>query len=244
MSAATARILVVDDEADLRETVTDYLRLHGLDARGADGGPAMRRAMAERPADLVVLDVRMPGEDGLTLARELRAGHDVGIVMATAVGDIVDRVVGLELGADDYVAKPLDLRELLARIRAVLRRRSGCAAREPAAAAEIRFGAYRFDGAAGELRCPAGKAIRLTRSECDLLAAFARHPNRVLSRDELLGLVHGEEADPFDRSIDMRVARIRRKIETDPGQPAVIRTVRGAGYVFQPAAVGGKLLPD
>jgi two-component system phosphate regulon response regulator OmpR len=109
--------------------VTDYLRLHGLDARGADGGPAMRRAMAERPADLVVLDVRMPGEDGLTLARELRAGHDVGIVMATAVGDIVDRVVGLELGADDYVAKPLDLRELLARIRAVLRRRSGCAAR-------------------------------------------------------------------------------------------------------------------
>lgn len=226
------RILVVDDEADLRETVADYLRHHGLDARAVDGGAAMRRVLAEWPADLVVLDVRMPGEDGLTLARELRASRDIGIVMATAVGDVVDRVVGLELGADDYVAKPLDLRELLARVRAVLRRRAD---RMPAVSpteVAVRFGRFAFDADRGELRCPAGEAIRLTRSERELLAAFACNPGRVLTREELLDLLKGDDADAFDRSIDMRIARIRRKIEVDPGRPEIIRTVRGAGYVF------------
>lgn len=258
---AAASILVVDDEADLRETVSDYLRLHGLDTRAADGGAAMRRMLAAAPVDLVVLDVRMPGEDGLSLARELRSTRDVGIVMATAVGDIVDRVVGLEVGADDYVAKPLDLRELLARVRAVLRRRGRCGAGriDPAppdsgglgsapragTLPTVRFGRHEFDPAASELRCPEGRAIRLTRSECDLLGAFARNPNRVLSRDELLGLVHGDEADSFDRSIDMRIARIRRKIEVDPARPAVIRTARGAGYIFAcPGAADTGLLPD
>jgi len=228
-----ASIVVVDDEPDLRETIGDYLRIHGFRVTLADGGRALRGVLDLGPVDLVVLDVRMPDECGLSIARWLRAGGDVAIVMATAAGDVIDRVVGLEVGADDYVAKPVDLRELLARIRAVLRRRA-----TDAAAVSIdgdqapRFGAFRFDQARALLSDDGGREIRLSRSEASLLAAFAAHPDRVLSRDMLLDLASGKDGDPFDRSIDMRIARIRRKIEPDPAHPAVLRTVRGAGYIF------------
>ena len=226
-------VLVVDDEADLRETMCEYLRLHGFRTTAADGGAAMRRVLAGQVVDLVVLDVRMPGESGLSLARELRSLHEVGIVMATAVGDVIDRVVGLEIGADDYVPKPLDLRELVARIRAVLRRRAGSPTPVPAAvAAQTPFGRYRLDHVSRRLLDPEGREVVLTRMELDLLAAFAAFPNQVLSRERLLDLAHGKDAEPFDRSIDMRIARIRRKIEADPARPSIIRTVRGSGYVF------------
>lgn len=236
MTAAAPHILVVDDERDLRDTVCDYLCLHGFRATPADGGSAMWRVLATDPVDLVVLDVRMPEVGGLALAQELRAGHAVGIIMATAAGDLVDRVVGLETGADDYVAKPLDLRELVARIRAVLRRRAVAPAPVPAPVGMCSFGAYRLDAEARRLVDAAGAEVALTRMELDLLAAFAAHPHQVLSRERLLDLAHGKDAEPFDRSIDMRIARIRRKIEPHPARPVVIRTVRGSGYIFTPAA--------
>ncbi|MCC7271539.1 MAG: response regulator [Alphaproteobacteria bacterium] len=233
MTVPAPHILVVDDEADLRDTVCDYLRLYGMRASAAEDGAAMRRALAGDPVDLVVLDVKMPGEGGLLLARWLREHHRIGIVMATTMGDLVDRVVGLEVGADDYVAKPLDLRELTARIKAVLRRRgrAGPAAIETHA---VGFGRFRFDAAAHRLLDERGEAVAMTRMETDLLAAFAANPDRVLSRERLLDLAHGKEVEPFDRSIDMRIARIRQKIEPDPSKPSVIRTVRGAGYIFTP----------
>ncbi|BBK32367.1 DNA-binding response OmpR family regulator [Stella humosa] len=250
MTAGPAHILVVDDEADVRSTIADYLRLHGLRASTADGGRAMRAILAADRVDLVLLDIRMPDEDGLTLARELRGSHPVGIIMATAAIETIDRVVGLELGADDYLAKPLDLRELLARVRAVLRRRGVTATPRPAP--DVRFGQFRFDPEGRRLSGPDGGLVRLTRMELDLMAAFAANPDRVLSREALLDLAHGKDADPFDRSIDMRINRIRRKVEVDPARPQIIRTVRGAGYIFvtegHSAAVGhkagAKLLPD
>ncbi|MGE0717884.1 MAG: response regulator [Alphaproteobacteria bacterium] len=239
MTARTGhRILVVDDEADLRETVCDYLHHYGLAAASAGDGTAMRAALAEDVFDLVVLDVKMPGESGLVLARWLREHHRVGIVMATAMGDLVDRVVGLEVGADDYIAKPLDLRELLARIKAILRRRDEAEpAPGPAPCADpsTRFGRFQLDAGARRLLDPDGVDLRLTRMEIDLLVAFSANPNRVLTREQLLDLAHGKDAEPFDRSIDMRIARIRQKIEADPAKPALIRTVRGAGYIFAPA---------
>ncbi|MGE0725387.1 MAG: response regulator [Alphaproteobacteria bacterium] len=238
MAGAVHRIVVVDDEADLRETIAEYLRVHGYVVAAADGGRALRTLFETECFDLAVLDIRMPEECGLSVARWLRARGDVAIIMVTAAGDVVDRVVGLEVGADDYVAKPIDLRELLARIRAVLRRRAAAATTMPSAASipaplgPPRFGAYRFDRARALLCDDSGRQIRLTRSEADLLEAFASNPDRVLSRDTLLDLARGKDVDPFDRSIDMRIARIRRKIETDPARPAVLRTVRGAGYIF------------
>jgi two-component system phosphate regulon response regulator OmpR len=198
----------------------------------------MRGILAEQPADLVILDISMPGEDGLSLARFLRANTDVGIVMLTAAGEVVDRVVGLEIGADDYIAKPVDLRELLARIRAVLRRRRAAPAErtgaEPASAAMVQIGACQLDLEAHRLYDADGQEVPITSMEFDLLKAFVEHPNRVLSRDQLLDLAHNKDWEPFDRSIDIRIARLRRKIEADPSKPQVVKTVRGAGYIFVP----------
>ena len=233
--AAPVEILVVDDELDLREMVAEYLMRHGFRVRTAMDGEAMTAKLQEKTADLVILDIAMPGEDGLTLARRLREHSDVCIMMLTASGEIVDRVVGLEMGADDYLAKPFDLRELLARVRTVLRRRADADARsaQPVALPDIlRFGRWLLDLDAHKLIGEGGEELRLTSMEFDLLHAFARRPNKVLSRNQLLDLAHHRDWEPFDRSIDIRVARLRRKIERDPAKPQIIKTIPGAGYMY------------
>lgn len=235
-----AHIVIVDDEPGIRITLEEYLMLQGYRVTCADGGEALRRIVEEEAIDLVVLDITMPGEDGLSLARFLRETQDVGIIMLTAAGDVVDRIVGLEMGADDYLAKPVDLREFLARVKAVLRRSAAMAAgagagaegAEGVAVSEARFGACRLDLDAHKLFDAEGAEIPITSMEFDLLKAFAEHPNRVLSRDQLLDMAHDRDWEPFDRSIDIRIARIRRKVERDPAKPQVIKTVRGAGYLF------------
>jgi DNA-binding response OmpR family regulator len=237
-----AHIVVVDDEPEIRLMLSDYLGHAGFRVSTAEGGAAMRQLLAEQPADLVILDVTMPGEDGLSLARFLREHtKGVGIVMLTAAGGVVDRIVGLEMGADDYIAKPVDLRELLARVRSVLRRLQLPAVPEVAAEAKenarsVRFGVFRLDLEAHRLYAADGAEVPITSMEFDLLKAFADNPNRVLSRDRLLDLAHNRDWEPFDRSIDIRITRLRRKIEADPAKPQVIKTVRGAGYIFIPTA--------
>jgi len=235
--ADTPHIVVVDDEAQIREAVGEYLELHGFRVSLADGGEALREIMSgDPPVDLVILDLNMPGEDGLTIARYLREHSSVGIVILTAAGQTLDRIIGLEIGADDYMGKPFDLRELLARVKSMLRRISTAQA-EPSLQAggeEIRVGRLRLNTAARKLFDEAGNDIKLTSMEYDLLRAFTANPNRVLDRDQLLDLSHSENSDPFDRSIDVRIARLRRKIEKDPSKPQILKTIRGAGYMFVP----------
>lgn len=233
-------VVVVDDEEDIRESVAEYLTLHGFEVTTADGGPALRTLAAGRkPIDLVILDLRMPGEDGISLARFLREKGGIGIMMLTAQGETVDRIIGYEVGADDYMVKPFDLRELVARVKSLLRRIS--AAPVPAMKVTnktIRFGRFLLDLDAHKLSTDEGGDIPLTAMEFDLLKAFAQHPNRVLNRDQLLDMAHNTRWDPFDRSIDIRITRIRRKIEADPSKPQIIKTVRGAGYMFVPGSHG------
>ncbi|MEQ8818492.1 MAG: response regulator transcription factor [Thalassobaculum sp.] len=235
-------VVVVDDERDIRETVAEYLDMNGYKVSKADGGAALRKIAGQGRIDLAVLDVTMPGEDGLSLARWLREQSGAGVIMLTARDSVVDRVVGIEMGADDYVTKPFDLRELLARVKAVLRRvgRTSAPAADGGGADHrtVRFGACRLDLDAHKLFGPDDGEIPLTAMEFDLLRAFAERPNRVLTRDQLLDLAHNRDFEPFDRSIDIRIARIRRKIEADPAKPAVIKTVRGAGYLFSSTADG------
>jgi len=227
-------VVVVDDEADIRDTLRDYLELKGYRVTCADGGKALREIAERLSFDLVLLDINMPGEDGLSLARFLREQHDAGIIFLTAAGETVDRIIGLEIGADDYMSKPFDLRELHARIKAVLRRTDSSrqvAATEPSEE-KVRFGACMLDLSQHTLHDESGSEISITAMEFDLLKVFAQHPNKVLSRDRILDLAHNRDWDPFDRSIDIRIARLRRKIEPDPSSPSIIRTVRGAGYIF------------
>ena len=229
-----AHIVVVDDDADVRETVGEYLRRNGFAVTEADGGAALREVMASRPIDLALLDINMPGEDGLTLAREIRGSGQAGIIMLTANSDDLDKIVGLEVGADDYVTKPYNPRELLARVKAVLRRarqRDGATA---TLGREVQMGKCRLNLDARKLFEADGTEVPLTSMEYDLLRTFAEHPRRVLSRDQLLDLAHNKEMEPFDRSIDTRITRIRRKIEPDPSKPDCLRTVRCAGYVYNP----------
>jgi DNA-binding response OmpR family regulator len=239
VGSSDAHILVVDDEAGVRDLLQEYLTMHGFAVSAAAGAAAARNVLAAAPpVDLVVLDLRMPGEDGLDFARELRGrrGGGVAIVMLTASGETVDKVVGLELGADDYLAKPFDPRELLARVRSVLRRVQPSTPPKPAGPARtVRFGHRVLDLDAHRLFALDGREVPVTAMEFDLLAAFAGHPNRVLSRDQLLDLAHKGGNDPFDRSVDIRVARLRQKIEPHPDRPRTIKTVRGVGYVFVPA---------
>lgn len=236
--AETASILVVDDEPELRSMLEEYLTKQNFTVLTADGGAALRQIVAEHAVDIVVLDINMPGEDGLSLARFLREHYDVGIIMLTASGEVVDRIVGLEMGADDYIPKPFDPRELLARIKSVLRRVSAAPSPStPAAEANpsrIRFGRCILDMERRQLVTLDGEAVTMTSMEFDLLQTFATHPNRVLTRDQLLEMAHNRDWEPFDRSIDIRVTRLRRKIEVDPTKPQTIKTVRGAGYMFVP----------
>lgn len=231
----SAHIVVVDDEPDLREAVQEYLLDHNYAVSCVDGGPALRALMSERAVDLVILDVNMPDEDGLSIARHLRSVGPVGIIMLTANRDTVDRVVGLEVGADDYLPKPFELRELLARVRSVLRRVATPQAPAATMGQEVRFGRCMLNLEARRLYNLGGDEIPITAMEFDLLRTFAQHPGRVLSRDQLLDMAHTMEMTPFDRSIDMRIGRLRRKIELDPKLPETLKTVRGAGYVFVPA---------
>jgi two-component system phosphate regulon response regulator OmpR len=233
-------ILVVDDELEVREMIRDYLAGNGYAVSAVAGGAEMRRVLSERPANLVILDLRMPGEDGLSLARYLREQGQIGIIMVTASTEVVDRVVGLELGADDYISKPFDPRELLARVRSVLRRTelmSGDHKPVAAMAHEIRMGRCMFNLQSGRLYTLVGEDVPLTSMEFELLKALASRPNRVLSRDQLLDLAHNKEMEAFDRSIDIRIMRIRRKIEENPDKPQVLKTIRGLGYMFVTAEV-------
>jgi two-component system phosphate regulon response regulator OmpR len=234
---ARHRLVIVDDEPELRAMVAEYLGRHGYDVRTAAGGGELDACLADIMPDLLILDVNMPGEGGFAIARRIRARSDVPIVMLTAADEVVDRVVGLELGADDYITKPFDLRELRARIQAVLRRNARTSEAPPATtpASLVRFGDLWLDVDARKLSRDTGEALELTAMEFDLLVAFAHNPNRVLSRERLLDLAHNRDTEPFDRSIDVRIARIRRKVERDPAKPQVIKTMRGAGYMFVPS---------
>jgi two-component system OmpR family response regulator len=238
-------IIIVDDEAPAREMVGDYLRMHGFAVTLCDGGNSLRSAIAAgSEPDLVVLDLNMPEEDGLSIIRDLKSRTNVPVIMLTATASPIDRVVGLELGADDYIAKPCELRELMARIRSVLRR-AGPAKAAPAATEAtsakgekdhlVRFGTKWLDLEAQALRDDEGNEHPLTASEFGLLKVFAANPKRVLSRERLLELANARDSEAFDRAVDLRIMRIRRKIEPDPTKPAVIRTIRGGGYLFSPA---------
>lgn len=234
-------IMIVDDEAPAREMVGDYLKMHGFTVTLCDGGKSLRAAIDGRMPDLVVLDLNMPEEDGLSIIRDLKSRINVPVIMLTATASPIDRVVGLELGADDYVAKPCELRELMARIRSVLRRSApvkNVAAETAAAKSDkdqlVRFGTKWLDLEAQALRDDEGNEHPLTASEFGLLKVFAANPKRVLSRERLLELANARDAEAFDRAVDLRIMRIRRKIEPDPTKPAVIRTIRGGGYLFSP----------
>ncbi|GLR85730.1 response regulator [Bradyrhizobium iriomotense] len=234
-------IMIVDDEAPAREMVGDYLKMHGFTVTLCDGGKSLRTAIQGSMPDLVVLDLNMPEEDGLSIIRDLKSRINVPVIMLTATASPIDRVVGLELGADDYVAKPCELRELMARIRSVLRRSAPvkAVAAEAAAAKSdkdqlVRFGTKWLDLEAQALRDDEGNEHPLTASEFGLLKVFAANPKRVLSRERLLELANARDAEAFDRAVDLRIMRIRRKIEPDPTKPAVIRTIRGGGYLFSP----------
>jgi DNA-binding response OmpR family regulator len=242
---ASARLLVVDDDPSIRTMLREYLQGHGYEVAEAGSGPQMREQLERDLPDAVLLDVRLPGEDGLVLARYLREHYDVGIIMVTASGDVVDRVVGLELGADDYIAKPFDLRELLARLKSVLRRLQGAptAKGQPEGEPQLtgapskrkRFGRCEIDLESHRMFEVGGPEVTITAMEFDLLNTFLSNPNRVLTRDQLLMQTRHREWEPFDRSIDIRIGRLRRKVEPDPrGEPQCIRTVRNAGYMFVP----------
>ncbi len=239
LQPVAARVLVVDDDPDLRELLAGFLGASGFIVDAAADGVQMRARIAQQAPDAIVLDLMLPVEDGLTLARELRKDSDVPILMLSARGEEIDRVVGLEVGADDYLAKPFSPRELLARLRALLRRSRPAATSAPASAAEAarRFGPYALDVAGWRL-LRGDTEVPLTTAEFELLRVFVERPHRVLSRDDLISELKGYTRDAFDRSIDVRVTRLRRKIEPDPAQPVYIRTVRGEGYLFNPRGDG------
>jgi len=231
-------ILVVDDEPEICEIVRQYLESEGFRVTSVHDGAGMRRVMATEAVSLVILDVMLPGEDGLTLARELRdEWPQIGILILTGRGDTVDKIIGLEMGADDYLSKPFHLRELLARTRSVLRRVAP-APRETGKErprSRASFAGWHLDLATRELVSPKGGTVHLTTGEFDLLAAFVVNANQILSRERLLDLARNREGGPFDRTIDVQVGRLRRKLEDDPDSPTLIKTVRGTGYIFTPA---------
>jgi two-component system phosphate regulon response regulator OmpR len=256
LPASAPSLLVVDDEPELRGLLSEYFSRHGFAVRAAEDAAVARTMVAQARPDVAILDVNMPGENGLSLARWLRDSHPgLGLVMLTTAGEAVDRIVGLELGADDYIPKPFDLRELLARVRALQRRlktvpdahmeaaaahsagpKPGLEAGIAPATHRIGFGHCQLDTDMRKLFAEDGSEIDITAAEFDLLALFASHPNRPLNRDQIMEQAHNRGWDVFDRSIDLRVMRLRRKIERNPDKPEVIKTVRNVGYVYVPKA--------
>jgi len=235
---AVSHLLLVDDDLEVLALLRKFLEQHGYSVDVAADGRALWQAVERRLPDLIILDVMLPGDSGLVLCQRLRAEHTVGIVMLTAMGELSDRVVGLELGADDYLTKPFDARELLARVRAVLRRTGET--RSPANDTSrwvLAFDNWQLDVTRRELRSPDNVMIPLSTGEFELLLVFVEHPRRVLSRQQLLDMARGETYDAFDRSIDVQVSRLRRKLETDSTGASMIRTVRNGGYLFTPQVV-------
>jgi two-component system OmpR family response regulator len=229
-------ILIVEDDREISALVARYLRANDHRATVAANGRDVDRALADGRFDLMVLDLNLPGEDGLSICWRLRdSGSSLPIIMLTAKGEEIDRIIGLETGADDYVPKPCNPRELLARIKAVLRRGSGESVTPPGEAAVFAFAGWKLNASLRELLSPAGARVAITGAEFDLLYAFCERPGRVLSRDQLLDLTQGRVAGPFERSIDVLVSRLRQKIERDPHDPEVIKTIRSGGYLFTPA---------
>jgi two-component system, OmpR family, response regulator len=230
---APDHILIVDDDAEIRSLLTQYLVKNGLRVTAVGDGRAMAQALDAGRIDLIVLDLMLPGDDGLTLCRNLRAKSGVPIIMLTARGEETDRIVGLEMGADDYLAKPFSARELLARIKAILRRaRSLPDNLQPDSARYLRFAGWVLDTVHRQLVSAANVVTPLSGAEYRLLRIFLGHPNRVLNRDQLVDLTQGREADPLDRSIDVQVSRLRNRLGDDPREPRLIKTVRGEGYVL------------
>jgi DNA-binding response OmpR family regulator len=239
MSKASPHVLIVDDDPAIRDLLRDCLEPEGFRISEAADSAGMNAALSTGGADLVTLDLMLGGENGLVLAAGLRARHAIPIVMITGKGDMVDRVVGLEMGADDYIAKPFHPREVVARIRAVLRRAQPAAPAGPPQGSAIAFNGFRLDPGRREVFDPADEPVALTTAEFNLLELFTRHPQRVLSRDMIMDLLKGHEWTPFDRSIDALVSRLRRKVEADPDNPVLIKTVRGVGYLFTPKGETG-----
>jgi two-component system OmpR family response regulator len=226
-------VLVVDDDAEIRELLREYLQKQGYRVTALADGKSLRAAVATSHPDLIILDLMLPGEDGLTLCRDLRARSEVPIIMLTARGEETDRIVGLEMGADDYVPKPFSPRELLARIKSVLRRaRSLPENLKPEEAGAYRFAGWTLDVATRNLTAPDHVVVALSGTEFRLLRVFLEHPNRVLTRDQLIDLMLSRDAGPFDRAIDVQVSRLRHRLRDDAREPAIIKTVRGQGYVF------------
>ena len=234
---STPHILIVDDHRELRDLVSGVLTKEGFRVSTAADGRAMRQVLADGRIDLILLDLMLPGEDGLSLCRILRAESNIPIIMLTAKGDELDRVIGLEMGADDYLPKPFGSRELVARIKAVLRRGkdNASSAKSDPRPTQYQFDRWRLDTGARELIRDDGTTLPLSTGEYDLLIAFVERPQRVLSRDQLLDLARGRAASALDRSIDTQVSRLRRKLEQDPSDPKIIKTVWGGGYMFTPA---------
>ncbi|WP_422003231.1 response regulator [Reyranella sp.] len=226
--------MLVEDDREIRTMVARFLEKRGLRVSAAGDAKGMDRLMQASRIDLIVLDLMLPGEDGLSICRRLRANSSVPIIMLTASGDPVARVVGLEMGADDYVPKPFEPNELLARIRAVLRRSNGLGQIPENQPTSMRFAGWHVNAVTRNLHNPEGSRVILTSAEFDLLLAFCRHPQRTLTRDQLLDLTQGRSGAPLDRSVDILVSRIRRKIESDPRNPELIKTVRSGGYIFTP----------
>lgn len=233
----TMTLLLVDDDSEICELLSDLLRKYGYQVLTANDGVQMFRLLDQHKVDLIILDVMLPGEDGLTLCRRLRGQSIIPIIMLTANGEDTDRIIGLEMGADDYMAKPFNPRELVARIKAVLRRSQDMQmviADKHTLTEKIKFSGWTLDTAARRLLSPDNIEITLSAGEFSLLSTFISRPKRILSRDQLLELLHNRTPGPFDRSIDIQVSRLRQKLETDPKKPQIIKTVRGGGYIFSP----------
>jgi two-component system OmpR family response regulator len=228
-------VLLVEDDGEIRDLVSQFLCANGVHVATSADGREMDQALKDNSIDLLVLDIMLPGEDGLSICRRLRASSDLPVIMLTAKGEDVDRIVGLEIGADDYLTKPFNPRELLARIRAVLRRGTNDTVAESRSDSILTFEGWRLNPNTRQLYNPDGARVALTGAEFDLLFVFCERPRRVLSRDQLIDLTQGRSAAPFDRSIDVLVSRLRQKMEKEPKEPTLIQTIRSAGYMFSPA---------